>query len=252
MLHTSHSSNSNSLMEIQLDLSLGLGHSVNGFESKMVSGSNPGSSSKKRSFMEVEASSQTLPLLSWSSEDQPNDEDEYRKKKQPSCPLNMNGGVNEDEDELVGWPPIKSWRKKLLHHHQQNGHIFLNNRARARDNNHQLGNINHNHNLNHNNNDDYDNERHGGSNSMYVKVKMEGVAIARKINLRLFNSYPTLTQFLINMFPKCQHEVEEEDGRVVYTLTYQDKYGDWLLAADVPWKTFIESAQRLELQRNGG
>ncbi|WCJ30302.1 indole-3-acetic acid inducible 29 [Euphorbia peplus] len=224
-------------MEVQLDLSLGLGYPVNGFGSKEVLGSSYDRGferfvlEKKRSFLEVncDSTSQTLSLLPWSC----SDDDEHRKKKTPSCSLSMNDGVMEEGEELVGWPPIKSWRKKALHHHQQHQ---------------QHGNINHNHNLN-NDND----ERHGGgSNSMYVKVKMEGVAISRKINLRLFNSYQTLTRFLIDMFPKCQHDVEEEEenGRV-YTLTYQDKDGDWLLAGDVPWQTFIESVQRLELHRNG-
>ncbi|XP_057725598.1 uncharacterized protein LOC130941190 isoform X2 [Arachis stenosperma] len=43
---------------------------------------------------------------------------------------------------------------------------------------------------------------------MYVKVKMEGVGIARK-----------------------------------------DQQGHWLLAKDVPWRTFLNSAQRLKLLR---
>lgn len=78
----------------------------------------------------------------------------------------------------MGWPPIKSWRKKAFHQHQDD-HI-ANNRALG------AGNEN------------------GGSNSMYVKVKMEGVAIKRKIDLRLYHSYQTLTDSLISMFAKCK------------------------------------------------
>ena len=47
-------------------------------------------------------------------------------------------------------------------------------------------------------------ENGDGSNSKYVKVKMEGVAITRKIDLRLYNSYQTLTKSLISMFAKCK------------------------------------------------
>lgn len=40
--------------------------------------------------------------------------------------------------------------------------------------------------------------------SLYVKVKMEGVAIGRKIDLRLFDSYQALKLTLLNMFTKCK------------------------------------------------
>lgn len=40
--------------------------------------------------------------------------------------------------------------------------------------------------------------------SLYVKVKMEGVAIGRKIDLRLFDSYQALKRTLLNMFTKCK------------------------------------------------
>lgn len=39
---------------------------------------------------------------------------------------------------------------------------------------------------------------------MYVKVKMEGVAIARKIDLTLYDSFETLTNTLIGMFGLCK------------------------------------------------
>ncbi|KAF2287234.1 hypothetical protein GH714_039405 [Hevea brasiliensis] len=86
-------------------------------------------------------------------------------------------------------------------------------------------------------------ENNGGLNSKYVKVKMEGVAIARKIDLRLFHSYQTLTNSLITMFDKCLEL--EKDSTAKYTLAYQDKDGDWLLAGDVPWHGCPEQPDRL-------
>lgn len=83
-----------------------------------------------------------------------------------------------------------------------------------------------------------------GSIYKYVKVKMEGVGIARKIDLTLFHSYNKLTDTLISMFGKSK-EIGD-----VYKLTYQDKEGDWLLAGDVPWRTFVGSVQRLKLIRD--
>ncbi|KAF8393173.1 hypothetical protein HHK36_021414 [Tetracentron sinense] len=91
-----------------------------------------------------------------------------------------------------------------------------------------------------------------GSNSMYVKVKMEGVGIGRKIDLNLHRSYQTLTVTLISMFEKYQKSVRGTKDGTQYTLTYQDREGDWLLAGDVPWQTFIRSVKRLKIQRNNG
>ncbi|GJW82734.1 auxin-responsive protein IAA29 [Tanacetum coccineum] len=81
----------------------------------------------------------------------------------------------------------------------------------------------------------------GNNGSMYVKVHMEGIGIARKVDLNLHNSYQTLVQTLANMFGKCYEEVK---------LTYQDEEGDWLLAGDVPWGSFVKTVQRLKLVRN--
>ncbi|XP_076944320.1 auxin-responsive protein IAA5-like [Bidens hawaiensis] len=78
----------------------------------------------------------------------------------------------------------------------------------------------------------------GGSKSMYVKVHMEGMGIARKVDLNMHQSYQTLVHTLATMFGKCYEDVQ---------LTYQDKDGDWLLAGDVPWGSFIKTIQRLRL-----
>ncbi|CAK9154595.1 unnamed protein product [Ilex paraguariensis] len=161
---------------------------------------------------------ETLPLLLWN--DQPNEEeDDLRRQKRITSDTNRECG--EINDHLVGWPPIKSWRRKLLHEHQ--GGRIANHRTAERGN--------------------------GGTKSMYVKVKMEGVGIGRKIDPRQYHSYQTLSNSLINMFvknPKC-----EEDG-AHYTLLYQDREGDWLLAGDIPWQNFIEVVQRMKILRNAG
>lgn len=75
---------------------------------------------------------------------------------------------------MVGWPPIKSWRKKELHDQQLPEHI-----RKANEN---------------------QNRR---SKPLYVKVNMEGVGMGRQINLRLYNSYQTLKDSLISIFVKC-------------------------------------------------
>ncbi|KAF3447106.1 hypothetical protein FNV43_RR12286 [Rhamnella rubrinervis] len=184
----------------------------------------------KRSFDEAfgemeEASTHTLPLLLWNG--QPNEEDDRKGHKPYSQPTNKN--YNEDRDLIVGWPPIKSSRKKMLHGGEQveiNDEANYNNNYRVKNNNNKIG----------------------GSKSMYVKVKMEGVGIVRKIDMKLYHSYHALKSTLITMFSKYQRC--NQNGASNYTLTYQDKEGDWLLATDVPWQTFIESVQRLKIRRS--
>nr|AXS76500.1 IAA5 [Betula platyphylla] len=166
---------------------------------------------------------QAFPLLLWNG--QPNEDDDRKGQKHriTSCTINKK---ELEENHVVGWPPIKSWRKKQLHQHQG---------GQIKNYDHQTA--------------DQIRSTGGRSNSLYVKVKMEGVAIARKIDLRLYHSYHTLTNTLIGMFSK--YPKIDKDG-ATYTLTYQDEEGDWLLAGDVPWQTFIESVKRLELLRTGG
>ncbi|KAK1434679.1 hypothetical protein QVD17_00428 [Tagetes erecta] len=132
-----------------------------------------------------------------------------------------NGGV-------IGWPPMKSWRKKLCHPKTGNrvdGMIgwppvkICKKKLCYR----KIGNGD------------------GGrskSKSTYVKVNMEGVAIARKVELNRHQSYQTLVHTLANMFDKYIEDV---------TLTYKDKEGAWLLAGDVSWGSFIKTVQRLRL-----
>ncbi|KAI3801823.1 hypothetical protein L1987_29940 [Smallanthus sonchifolius] len=159
---------------------------------------------------------QTLPLLVWNNfccnKNQLNEEHDQDHD---------NDGDNDGEVEsnsifvrrrniggVIGWPPVKLCRRKVCHR--------------------KIG-------SNGGGSDDGDG---GGSKSMYVKVHMEGIGIARKVDLNMHQSYQTLVHTLANMFGKCYGDVK---------LTYQDKEGDWLLAGDVPWGSFINTIQRLKL-----
>ncbi|KAL3500899.1 hypothetical protein ACH5RR_039992 [Cinchona calisaya] len=175
---------------------------------------------QKRSFAEAFGEevdgSKTLSLLVWNGR-QPNDEEDGNGQQRKPFINTLAKNEEEDYDEIVGWPPIKSWRKKLFH----GDHYYHQERALERAN-----------------------IINGPRNSMFVKVKMEGVVIGRKIDLMLFNSYQALTNTLLNMFTKYR-KGDKDDGP--YILSYLDKEGDWLLAGDVPWQIFIESAQRMEI-----
>ncbi|PWA59268.1 PB1 domain, AUX/IAA protein [Artemisia annua] len=77
-----------------------------------------------------------------------------------------------EENDVIGWPPVKSSRKKHFRHKNHGGNGG------------------------------------GGSKSMYVKVHMEGDGIARKIDLNLHHSYHTLGHTLAHMFGKCSEDVK--------------------------------------------
>ncbi|KAI3919767.1 hypothetical protein MKX01_000208 [Papaver californicum] len=172
----------------------------------------------------------TLPLVSWN--DQPNEDDEEEENEHVNY-LPSNRQVEEEVNSIVGWPPVKSWRRKF-HHHYQNQHPPQFQHHQEIDGTDHVDVAN----------------GDGATNSMYVKVTMDGMPIGRKINLQLHQSYQTLTTTLINMFGKYENnglKGLKQVERRSYTLTYQDGEGDWLLVGDVPWKTFIESVKRLKI-----
>ncbi|KAK3131688.1 hypothetical protein QOZ80_6AG0509980 [Eleusine coracana subsp. coracana] len=88
----------------------------------------------------------------------------------------------------------------------------------------------------------------------YVKVKMEGVAIGRKVDVSLHASYDDLRRTLDRMFPPsaAADDVAGRNGdrqrRQPYVVTYEDGEGDWLLVGDdVPWEAFAKSVKRLKI-----
>jgi|UniRef100_A0A2N9GYR6 auxin-responsive protein IAA len=169
----------------------------------------------ENSIASTRAVPRTLPLLLWNNH--PNEEEDPKDLENHSL-FNVNKNV-VDGDGIVGWPPIKSWRKRLCHEN----HVVRpwNNACGGR-----------------------------VSNSMYVKVKMDGVGIARKVDLSQHDSFETLTETLMDMFSNWSETCETNSNN--YKLIYQDREGDWLFAQDVPWRTFIRSVQRLKLLKSRG
>ncbi|XP_076901282.1 auxin-responsive protein IAA7-like [Bidens hawaiensis] len=135
----------------------------------------------------------TLPLLVWNKTYDCDADDEVQS--------DSTFVQHRDEGGAIGWPPLKLCRKKVCHPKIRNGGGG--------------------------GEGDYDGDDDGGgARSMYVKVHMEGMGIARKVDLNMHQSYQTLVHTLATMFGKRYEDVQ---------LTYQDKDGDWLLAGDVPW-----------------
>lgn len=135
--------------------------------------------------------------------------------------------------QVVGWPPVRSYRKNMLAVQKSTG------------------------------GSEAENEKSGGGAAL-VKVSMDGAPYLRKVDLKSYNSYQDLSNALGKMFSsftlgkygaqglidfmnesKLMDLLNDSD----YVPTYEDKDGDWMLVGDVPWGMFVESCKRLRIMK---
>ncbi|KAJ7568402.1 hypothetical protein O6H91_01G031300 [Diphasiastrum complanatum] len=113
---------------------------------------------------------------------------------------------------------------------------------------------------------------HNKSHPLFVKVYMDGLAIGRKVDLKIHNSYNKLSATLEEMFRRylnASHQVDQVVGSKPltknlihcegknlnflcgseYVITYEDNDGDLMLVGDVPWGTFEEKVKRLRIMK---
>ncbi|KAH9690166.1 auxin-responsive protein IAA9 [Citrus sinensis] len=139
-----------------------------------------------------------------------------------------------DGAQVVGWPPIRSFRKNSLATSSKN-------------------------------NDEVDGK--AGSSALFVKVSMDGAPYLRKVDLKNYSKYQELSSALEKMF-SCftigQYGSHGALGREMlsesklkdllhgseFVLTYEDKDGDWMLVGDVPWEMFIGTCKRLRIMKS--
>jgi auxin-responsive protein IAA len=99
------------------------------------------------------------------------------------------------------------------------------------------------------------------SNSLYVKVSMDGAPYLRKVDLKMYSTYIDLSSALEKMF-SClitmgkggSNGLNESNLMDVlngseFVPTYEDKDGDWMLVGDVPWQMFVDSCQRMRIMK---
>lgn len=135
--------------------------------------------------------------------------------------------------QVVGWPPVRSFRKNILATNSKN-------------------------------NDEVDGKP--GPGALFVKVSMDGAPYLRKVDLRSYTTYQELSLALEIMFScftigQCgsqgapgRESLSESKLRDLlhgseYVLTYEDKDGDWMLVGDVPWDMFSGSCKRLKIMK---
>ncbi|KAL9431034.1 hypothetical protein AB3S75_026262 [Citrus x aurantiifolia] len=142
-----------------------------------------------------------------------------QESKSNSCA--SNAGDDDERDsappakaQVVGWPPIRSYRKNTL-------------QVQAKTSESEL------------------------CRGMFVKVSMDGAPYLRKIDLKVYTCYPELLNALENMFQLTIGKYSEREGYngSDYAPTYEDKDGDWMLVGDVPWDMFITTCKRLRIMR---
>lgn len=131
--------------------------------------------------------------------------------------------------QVVGWPPVRSFRKNVLSVKKEEG---------------------------------------GGAaaaaSAAFVKVSMDGAPYLRKVDLKMYRCYQDLSAALEKMFSSftggsqgmngCRDFMNESKlmdllNGSEYVPTYEDKDGDWMLVGDVPWGMFVESCKRLRIMK---
>ncbi|KAL6519959.1 Auxin-responsive protein iaa7 [Orobanche minor] len=130
--------------------------------------------------------------------------------------------------QVVGWPPVRSFRKNIIAH-QKSGDGEAEKKA---------------------------------AGAAFIKVSMDGAPYLRKVDLKMYKSYQELSDALAKMFssftmgnygPQGMIDFMNE-GKLMdllnsseYVPTYEDKDGDWMLVGDVPWEMFVDSCRRLRI-----
>lgn len=157
-----------------------------------------------------------------------------KKNQVPALNENEPTSAPAAKAQVVGWPPIRSFRKNTMA-----SNLVKNNDAA---------------------------EGKSGSGCLYVKVSMDGAPYLRKVDLKIYSNYMELSSALEKMFScftigQCDsHGLPGRDGlsesRLMdllhgseYVLTYEDKDGDWMLVGDVPWDMFTETCRRLRIMK---
>ncbi|KAL5217720.1 hypothetical protein ABZP36_018404 [Zizania latifolia] len=136
--------------------------------------------------------------------------------------------------QVVGWPPVRSFRKNVLAVQAEKGKGV-------------------------------DGDKPGATAAAkLVKVSMDGAPYLRKVDLAMYESYQELSMALQKLFSsftigKCGAQQgmnglnESKRGDLLdgseYVPTYEDRDGDWMLVGDVPWEMFVESCKRLRIMK---
>ncbi|KAF9605952.1 hypothetical protein IFM89_021278 [Coptis chinensis] len=186
-----------------------------------------GKSSGKRGFAETIDLKLKLPAKDLEMD--PSEKTKNLPKEKNLLPANDPAKPPAAKAQVVGWPPVRSFRKNILSVQKSNTK-----------------------------------EDTGMSSAAFVKVSMDGAPYLRKVDLKMYKSYQELSDALGKMFSSftignCgtqgmkdfmnESKLMDLLNGTEYVPTYEDKDGDWMLVGDVPWEMFVDSCKRLRIMK---
>ncbi|KAL8056124.1 hypothetical protein ABFX02_04G099100 [Erythranthe guttata] len=140
---------------------------------------------------------------------------------------------------VVGWPPIRSFRKNLA----------SGNSSKLATDSTNVG------------PDKFPAKKpvENSPKTPFVKINMDGIPIGRKVDLGSYDSYEKLSYGVDELFRgllAAQSDSTKEIGGLLngnnreYTLVYEDNEGDRMLVGDVPWHMFVSTVKRLRVLKS--
>ncbi|XP_022863678.1 auxin-responsive protein IAA16 [Olea europaea var. sylvestris] len=153
-------------------------------------------------------------------------------KQKNIIPASSDSAKPPTKAQVVGWPPVRSFRKNILAVQKDTTTTDVN--------------------------------KSGGSHMAFVKVSVDGAPYLRKVDLKIYKSYQQLYDALSKMFSSftignCGSQGLKDfmnESKLIDLLngsdcvpTYEDKDGDWMLVGDVPWEMFVDSCKRIRIMK---
>ncbi|KAH1084862.1 hypothetical protein AAZX31_07G013600 [Glycine max] len=220
---------------------------------------------KASSFLQLQSSPQNMILM---GKDVSQFSCVEKKSFSPSC-ANPAVSKRTASGPVVGWPPIRSFRKNIASGSTSNSKLPSGSQQQHQ--NVVPGKVA--------SQKPTDNSGKG----LFVKINMDGVAIGRKVDINAYDSYEKLSSAVDELFrgllaemklshiasSQCcsgqrdscaggiQNKEQEEKsntgllvGSGEYTLVYEDNEGDRMLVGDVPWHMFVSTVKRLRVLKS--
>ncbi|KAF8407102.1 hypothetical protein HHK36_006227 [Tetracentron sinense] len=202
------------------------------------------------SFLQYPSNPQTLPVLAKKSSQPCSTEvvDLLNPEKKANTTVLNNSQKRTAPAPVVGWPPIRSFRKNLASSSSSKPTPEPQNVVPTKV---------------------ISGKPESCRKGLFVKINMDGIPIGRKVDLNAYDSYEKLSFAVDELFrdllaaqgdssvagiqnkieePKAIVSLLDESGE--YTLVYEDNEGDRMLVGDVPWQMFVSSVRRLRVLKS--
>ncbi|KAF5775656.1 putative transcription factor interactor and regulator AUX-IAA family [Helianthus annuus] len=176
-------------------------------------------------------------MLNLQTNDQSSSSTDLKDKKLQNSASNNKDLIKPPaKAQVVGWPPVRNYRKNVMAQKSTTEETEKVVAATAG----------------------------SGSTAAFVKVSMDGAPYLRKVDLKLYESYQQLSDALAKMFSSFTMGDYGSQGMIdfmnesklmdllnssEYVPSYEDKDGDWMLVGDVPWQMFVDSCKRLRIMK---